>query len=354
MTASITQTRQRADEALDGAIDWMVLLQSGEASAADEARLAAWCQADTRHAQAWAQVRGALQRSLAPVLDIPTQEYEQEGREQGRNLSTGAPSGLRNSGAAAGAARAALLLAPRRRALHKLLALVGVGAATAWSVRHTAPAALLLADVRTGTAERRSVQLPDGSTLVLNARSAVDIDFTAAARTLHLRTGEIIVTAAPDAARPLVVRSAQGSVQALGTRFLVRQAADSTVAMVIEHSVRVRNLSGREHRLEQGDAVTFDGDGITPLAGPQATALAQWERGMLLAHDRPLGEVIEALRPYRDGFIRISPAAARLRVLGAFPLADADRAIESLAQTLPIRVAVHGRWLVAIDVADGS
>lgn len=325
--------QQAPGDALDAAIDWMVLLQSGEASAADRARLDAWCQADARHAQAWAQVSGAVQRSLAPVMSAP----EAHG---GR--------------AAAGAARAALLLAPRRKALHKLLALVGVGAATAWAVRHTAPAALLLADLRTGTAERRSVLLADGSRLVLNARSAVDIDFSPSARTLHLRTGEIIVTVAADAARPFVVRSAQGTVQALGTRFLVRQEGGRTVAMVLEHSVRVRTDAGSERVLHQGEAVAFDGDGITALPGPQAAALAHWERGMLSAHDRPLGEVIDALRPYREGFIRISPDAARLRVLGAFPLDDADRVIESLAQTLPIRVALHGRWLVRIDLADGT
>ncbi|MNT77877.1 fec operon regulator FecR [compost metagenome] len=76
---------------------------------------------------------------------------------------------------------------------------------------------------------------------------------------------------------------------------------------------------------------------------------------MLVVHDEPLGAVVDALRPYRRGFIRITPAAARLRVLGAFPLDDTDRTLESLRQTLPIEVSAPGGWMVNIDLrADAS
>jgi transmembrane sensor len=60
--------------------------------------------------------------------------------------------------------------------------------------------------------------------------------------------------------------------------------------------------------------------------------------------------VVDALRPYRRGIIRITPAAARLRVLGAFPLDDTSRALESLRQTLPIDVSSLGGWFVSIDL----
>ena len=71
---------------------------------------------------------------------------------------------------------------------------------------------------------------------------------------------------------------------------------------------------------------------------------------MLVARDQSLDQVVDALRPYRAGFMRISPAAGRLRVLGAFPLDDPDRVLESLAQTLPIRLTRYGGWLVSIDL----
>lgn len=308
--------------ALEVAIDWMVLLQSGEASTEEQAGFEAWLQSDAMHAQAWAQVQGAMHRALQPA--------------QGRQ------------------ARAALLRVPRRHALRRLLTLAGVGGVAAWTASQGVPTEWLLADVRTGTAERRSMVLADGSRLLLNARSAVDMAFGAAERTLYLRQGEVIVTAAPDAMRPFVVRSVHGQVQALGTRFLVRQERSRTLAMVLEHSVRVRTLAGTEYVLAAGEAAAFDAVGTTPLTGPQALALASWEFGMLRAPDLPLEDVIDALRPYRRGFIRLSPGAARIRVLGAFALDDPDLTIESLVQTLPLRVVFQNRWLVVLERDDGS
>jgi transmembrane sensor len=71
---------------------------------------------------------------------------------------------------------------------------------------------------------------------------------------------------------------------------------------------------------------------------------------MLEAHDLPLGEVVQALRAYRAGFIRVAPRAAALHVYGTFSLDDTDRALAALAETLPIAVNVYQRgWLVTIE-----
>ncbi|KAF1049572.1 FecR domain-containing protein [Xylophilus sp.] len=288
------------DPVLDAAVDWMVLLQSGQAGAEDRARLDAWCRADARHARAWERVQGALRRSLEPV----------------------------QAGAAAQAARAALLRPPRRRrVVGGAVAFAGLALGAGWMVRGSGAAAALWADLRTGTGERRNLRLADGSTLLLDARSAVDVDFGPVVRAVRLRAGALIAAAAADAARSFVVQTAEGSVRALGTRFLVRQEAGRSVALVLEHAVQLFTAAGAQRRL------------------------AAWERGVHIARHQPLGEVVDALRPYCGGFIRVSPAAARLRVLGAFPLDEPDRAIESLAQTLPIRVKRYGRWLLVIDAA---
>lgn len=308
---------------LDMAIDWMVLLRSGESTADDNARHRAWHGADPRHAEAWAQVSGAVQRSVTPLRD----------------------SGARQ----APALQAALLRRPRRRVLRDVLALAGIGVATGWLVKEQVPVRALLADLRTGTGERRTLLLPDGSQLTMNARSAVDLAFSTGARVLRLREGEIIVSVSPDAARPFEVQGTHGSVRALGTRFLVRQREERTLAMVLEHSVRVRTRQGEERTLQAGESALFN-DASIGATETGRSGLASWERGMLVADDQSLGEVVDALRPYRrDGFLRISDAAARLRVLGAFPLDQPERAIESLAQTLPIRVTRYGTWLVVID-----
>ncbi|OCZ97501.1 Fe2+-dicitrate sensor protein [Achromobacter xylosoxidans] len=307
--------------AVEAAVDWMVLLSSGEASAADRARFEAWHRTDPRHAAAWDLVTGALDSTFAP-------------------LGEGA------SSRAAGAA----LLAPtsRRRALRNALMLALAAGGLAALVDRQTPLRTLAADLRTGTGERRAYPLPDGSVVTLNARSAVDLQFDDRVRVLRMREGAVYVRVAADAARPFIVASPDGEVQALGTVFGVARDARGSVACVIEHSVEIR-AAGQRRTLAAGEGARFGADGIGAPDAALAEAAA-WQDGMLVVRDQPLGEVVAALRPYRRGFLRISAKAARLRVLGAFPLDDTDRVLESLRQTLPIEVATLGGWLVSIDL----
>ncbi|WP_313619823.1 FecR family protein [Achromobacter sp.] len=306
---------------LESAVDWLVLLSSGNVAAADQAGFERWRQSDPRHAAAWETVNAAVKGSFDAL--------GQGGQRQ--------------------AAQAVLQAPPaRRRALRNMLVLALAGGGLAALVDRQTPLRTLTADLRTGTAERRIFTLPDGSELTLNARSAVDLDFSAGARRVRLRSGAVYVRVAPDASRPFMVVSADGEVQALGTIFGVARDGGASVASVIEHSVEVR-AGGQRRTLHAGEGVRFGAQGV---GQPDATLgdAAAWQNGMLVVHDEPLGAVVDALRPYRRGVIRITPAAARLRVLGAFPLDDTDRTLESLRQTLPIQVSSLGGWLVGIEL----
>ncbi|MNW02060.1 fec operon regulator FecR [compost metagenome] len=60
--------------------------------------------------------------------------------------------------------------------------------------------------------------------------------------------------------------------------------------------------------------------------------------------------MIDALRPYQRGYIRLAPAARDLRVQGVFPLDQPQHALEALAEALPISVERYGPWLMLIDL----
>lgn len=306
---------------LEAAVDWMVVLSSGVAGDAERVRFDAWRRADPRHAAAWETVAGALKSTFASLPD----------------------------GIPARAAVAALATAPaRRRALRNALGLALAAGGLAALVDRQTPLGTLTADLHTGTGERSTHALPDGSLLTLNARSAVDLEFDGRTRMLRLRAGAVYVRVAADAARPFIVASPDGEVQALGTVFSVARDERGSIASVIEHSVEVR-AAGQRRVLAAGEGAHFGAHGIGAPDAALAEAAA-WRDGMLVARDQPLGAVVAALRPYRRGFLRISPEAARLRVLGAFPLDDTDQVLESLRQTLPISVRALGGWLVSIDL----
>ena len=75
-----------------------------------------------------------------------------------------------------------------------------------------------------------------------------------------------------------------------------------------------------------------------------------WRDGRVDIRDEPLGLLIDALRPYGRGVLRISPQAAALRVYGVYPLDNAEQTLQSLAQTFPLRIRRYGPWLTLIDV----
>lgn len=317
---------------LDAAIDWMVLLRSGTADDADYRRFEAWRVADPGHAKAWARVTGTLERSFVSL------------REAGRPLS--AHGRIAEQILLGAEARHA---ATRRKLLTGMVAIGAAGAAGLLATRQGEMRALV-ADLRTGTGERQTFSLPDGSIVTLNACSSADVQFDGMVRVIRLRKGELVASVTPDATRPFEVRTDFGTVRALGTRFLVRQQDERSFALVLEHTVKVDTDSGMSRVLGEGESVWFDRAAIDQVQ-VGLTGKAAWLQGMLTVDDEPLDAVIDAIRPYRHGFIRISPEAARLRVLGAFPLDDTDRLLESLVQTLPIRIDFYSRWLVVIDVA---
>lgn len=318
---------------MDAAIDWMVLFRSGEAGEAEQQRFAGWLAADGQHANAWSRVSGALDASFSSIRAV-NKRVPGHGELAGQAMlqATGKPGNL-----------------SRRKLLAGFMTLGAVGAAATYTARNGAMQAMV-ADISTGTGERRTFDLPDGSTVMLNACSSADIYFDGRLRMVRLYRGELIANVHADSQRPFLVQTDCGTVRALGTRFLVRQEAERSFAMVLEHTVEVTARSRQTRVLHEGEAAWFDSETVeAPQTG--LSGKAAWMDGMLSVNDEPLGEVIAAIRPYRAGFIRISPAAARLRVLGAFPLDDTDQLLESLAQTLPIRVSQYSRWLVMVDIA---
>lgn len=319
----------------DQVINWLLLLRSGKATAQDYNDFLAWRAADPVHENAWQQLTGTLAGSSFGRL--------------GDAYATG-------SGGAAAAAQSlippppAAIVPPRRRFLTGALALVSTGAAAAYVGNAFYPLNNVAADAATATGERRRYLLSDGSQLLLDARSRVNLDFTPAYRQVRLLDGAVTVSVAPDSRRPFLVQTAQGTVRALGTRYMVRQQAQRTVVVVHEHEVEVETMSGAHGTIRAGTGARFDNARMdTPRA--ELMAEAAWESGWVEARGRPLGEVIAALRPYRSGTLRVSMAAGGLPVSGHFPLDDTDAALDSLQNQMPIQVRRLTPWFVSINVA---
>jgi len=312
------------------ALHWMVVMASGEASEQERRDFSAWLHADPAHRQAWDRMHGGLDRSLSPLRRAAA-----PGRAADRLCEALAPDPR------------------RRRAMLQVLAVAGLAGGAGWLARDKNPLSRLTADCSTGTAQRRAFRLPDGSELLLNARSAVDVHLDPAQRRLVLRQGELIVRVQPDARLPpLEVVSQEGVVRSRDGRLLVRQEAGCTLVAALSRRAGVQPAKAPAWEAAAGRAVRFDARGRLPGPDLAAQACAAWQNGRLEAHDQPLGQVVQALQAYWPGVLSVSDRAAVLRVFGVYNLDEPRQAVASIGQTLPVRIVSRfgGRW-VAIDAA---
>lgn len=72
-----------------------------------------------------------------------------------------------------------------------------------------APRELYHAQVAAHVKGMRTLHLPDGSTLYVNAHSRLRVDFTAYQRIVHLDKGQVYIEVAADKERPLFVQRAK-------------------------------------------------------------------------------------------------------------------------------------------------
>ncbi|MEG1113812.1 MAG: FecR domain-containing protein [Janthinobacterium sp.] len=306
------------------AAHWMMRLQGGELDTAAQQGLARWRAAHPDHETAWQRAEqvcrtfGMLPSPLAmPVLDRPA--------------------------------------AAERRAALKTLAVLIVAGPAGWAMLGVAPWQAWTADLRTATGEIRHLTLPDGSDLSLNTASAADIVFGASLRLVHLRAGEIHVATRPDRRqRPFLVRTSNGSIRAIGTRFTVRQEdrllGARTHVAVSQGAVEVRPADGTPVIVQAGWQASFD---ETAASAPQPLEphAAAWIKGLLYADDTPLADVLAQLARYRHGMVRCDPAVARLRVSGVYQLRDTQVLLDLLQASLPIRVRRHSRFWISVEAA---
>jgi transmembrane sensor len=308
---------------VDQAIEWMLLLESPDTPRSDRAAFEQWRSADPRHATAYARLTDSVRQ-----FEVP--------RQVGAKAEV-----LRRSLQQRG---------DRRKALQRIAALAGLTVGAGALFNQVTPIAEITADLRTGTAERQTHTLDDGSVLVLNARSAADLWVDQTRRLIKLRAGELQIRVARNALLPFAVETIHGTANAAQDTMVVRTTAEYTEVAAVQAQVTLASLSGATARLAPSQHARFDSRAIAAVAA-NTGGESSWVDGYYTAYDTPLARIVDALRSYRRGILRLEPTIAQLRVSGAFPLDDTDRALNALAATLHVRVVRYTPYWVSILAA---
>jgi transmembrane sensor len=316
----LTPVVPRVDNVSHQASAWFALIHGGEPTPAEHEALAAWIEADPRHAQAYARLEqlwaasALLVQPASPVADV----------QLSRRRFVGLGMGMAACAAA-----------------------VTVGATTFWLKGGGSP----FADLRTAVGERRLVHLPDGSTVELAGNTALNVDFSSTKRSLELLQGEAFFTVAPGPDNELTVRTEAGQVFARDGEFCLSCESATAMLAVSKRTVRVLTAS-QQTDLGEGLSLRFSSSQTGAIQHAELDQILAWRSGRLVFFDKPLLTVVNELQRWREGkiFIVDKQLAAR-RVSLILNLNRPDQMLEVLSKALAVRMTSYTDLVTLIHSA---
>ena len=236
----------------------------------------------------------------------------------------------------------------------------------------------------TAVGQQKTLDLPDGSTIVLNTDSQLKVDYTNRHRNIRLMKGEAYFDVAKNPDQPFRVYAGGGRVQAVGTAFNVYLQDDGLNVFVTEGSVALASLRVSKDlrqrpqlaRNQQGssridDYVNTQSEELGMLDAGQAVTLGKelnsaeaietvrqtliesvntmderelkrrqsWRDGLLVFSGETLEQVVEEISRYTTVSIEITdPQVRQIQIGGRFKAGDLDNMFMALEANFGLEV----------------
>lgn len=313
-----------SDSISDQASAWFARLQADDVSADERSRFQDWYKAQPEHAEAYDKTR-----KLWSLLQIPAEQVYN--RLQAEN--PGGESGQSSEAIHPAAAAPAELPASNKPGLRlAVLGCLSLLLLAGWQL----PKQLQnwRSDYHTAAGQQLSVELTDGSRLMLNTDTALAVRFIGSQRRIELLRGEAYFEVAPNKQRPFIVDGGDAEARAVGTAFSVRKHAENLRIAVSEGIVEVSadSASTLVRTEQQVDVMLTRIQPVLNAANDDAFA---WQRRQVVFNRQPLAEVLDEVNRYRTGrIVAVNPALAERVLSGVFNVADAGAVTEALQATL--------------------
>ena len=312
-------------EIRSAAQQWLLRVQSHDCTADEREAFERWRAADPQHDAAYRMVESVWQRSAAIGNDPALGDL----LRQARRLPPERSWLQRN--------------VPKLAMAASLVLAIGVG----YYYLSERPEYVPAIEYATAMGEQRTIALDDGSKVVLDTNSDMQVQYGKRERRLTLLRGQADFRVQHDTSRPFVVYTADGSVTATGTRFQVRVADGEDTVTLLQGQVLVAASSRRSNAsqvtLQPGERVALKADtGVgTPerLSETDLASAGGWTEGMLVVREWPLARLVTEMNRYTDTPLRLGdPDLAALPMSGRFKASDQQSFLMSLEYSAPVRV----------------
>lgn len=187
----------------------------------------------------------------------------------------------------------------------------------------------------TSVGQQRTLALPDGTTVELNAATRIRERYSAQQRTVELIDGQALFRVTKDLARPFVVIGGTTSVRAVGTQFDVHKRTAGITVTVLEGRVAILPLSvpqrsesldrraQREVPLAAGQQAVVTSSAIAAPKPANTASATAWTRQKLVFESATLSEAAEEFNRFNSRKLVVDPEGLEdFRINGAFAALD--------------------------------
>lgn len=204
------------------------------------------------------------------------------------------------------------------------------------------------ADFVSARGERREIRLADGSRILMDADTALDVDMSDGERHVRLRRGTAFFDVVHSHSA-FVVEAENGEIRVLGTQFDVATREKGRVSVTLASgSIELRNdTNAQKLVLKPGESVDYDAQGVGAVRQVPLEDEMSWHQGRFIFNDARLTDVLAQIERYRTGrIVLLGSALGERRVSGNIPLDDTDQALAAVQASVGFRLTSFGRLTV--------
>ncbi len=325
----------------DQAAEWFLRRQRGVLSDAERAEFERWM-AHGRNASAYESVDFAW--SCADEAAVRPASNEDSARATAMTAEAYKTSSRRGAWRPAAAAMAAIVIVAGTGSIFMARDTASIDRGAVLAERASAEAAGP-ETYATAVGERSTIMLADGSQIMLNTDTRLQVSYSDAERRIELQQGQALFDVAKNPDRPFIVKAGGREVTALGTAFDVRAEAETLRVTLIEGSVSVEDagiepavVPETPTRLKPGEQFVAEGGAVPEVRIAQIDHVTSWREGKLIFSDEPLSQAVAEVNRYSARKIVLADAElGDLRVSGVFRTGRTDNFVQAVSTYFPVQ-----------------
>jgi len=203
----------------------------------------------------------------------------------------------------------------------------------------------------TGVGQRQVRVLRDGTRIVLNTDTRIELHYDEHVRRVRLIRGEAWFDVSKHPTWPFLVSVGDEEIRALGTSFIVRHDNDEDLSVtLVDGQISVSPIAQNDEAPSKAPQVLAPGQRLIisrhqppALDRPELSRVTAWERGRVEFDDTPLEAATTEMNRYNSTHIRVSDVeVAQLRVGGVFRAGDSDEFVKIVTAAFGLRADRNG------------